>query len=233
QVRNHREMEGHAVTLLEPTEVAEQCGELIDALIQLLVGDGLRYLVLRFRDPDEGGLVPVLRQVAVDTVIGGVQPTTDEPLPEGRVAGIERRVPVLVPGEEVGILLEALGEVLLPESVEDGRIPRIGLANKFGRRIEILLLPPMDGDLRLGELHVFRGLHCLIQPPSIENPNLQLRRRPPSFHIAVPTGKMYRPAIPAATSAAEVQKATAAVRTPTRPPTKTRPSPALAPLKLP
>src|ERR1700674_862890 len=172
-------MELTAVTLLEPTEVAEQCGELIDALVQLLVGDGLRYLVLRFGDPDEGGLVPVLRQVAVDTVIGGVQPTTDEPLPEGRVAGIERRVPVLVPGEEVGILLEAFGEVLLPESVEE------------------LLFPPMDGDLRLGNLHVLRGCasldrHRVMQPPSMSSSRITAFSFP-SIRAALPRQPHDRP----------------------------------------
>src|SRR5256712_11357411 len=147
-------MERHPVTLLEPTEVAEQCGELIDALVKLLVRDGLRTLVLRLGDPDERGLVPVLRQVAIDAVIGGVQLATDKPLPEGCVAGIESRVPVLVPGEEVRVLLEAFGEVLLPESIEDARITCIGLADKSRRRGEVLLLAPMDGDLCLGELHV-------------------------------------------------------------------------------
>src|SRR5206468_240323 len=73
KVGDHRHMERHAVTLLEPTEVTEQRCELIDALVQLLVGDRLRDLVLRLRDPDEGRLVPVFRQMAIDTVVGGVQ----------------------------------------------------------------------------------------------------------------------------------------------------------------
>src|ERR1700674_1914544 len=190
-------MELTAVTLLEPTEVAEQCGELIDALVQLLVGDGLRYLVLRFGDPDEGGLVPVLRQVAVDTVIGGVQPTTDEPLPEGRVAGIERRVPVLVPGEEVGILLEAFGEVLLPESVEDGRITRIGLADEFRGRVEELLFPQRDGDLRRGNPHAWRGCasldrHRVMQPPSMSSSRITAFSFP-SIRAALPRQPHDRP----------------------------------------
>src|SRR2546429_9829740 len=89
KVRDHRQMEGDAITLFEPAEVAQQCSELIDALVELLVSDGLRDLVLGLRHPDERRLVAVLRQMPINAVIGGVKPTSDKPFPEGRVAGIE------------------------------------------------------------------------------------------------------------------------------------------------
>ena len=174
KVGDHRHMERHAVTLLEPTEVTEKRGELIDALVQLLVGDRLRDLVLRLRDPDQGGFIPVLRQVPIDAVVGRVQPATDKPLPERGVAGVEGGMPVLIPGQQIRILLEALGEVLLLEPVEDARVARIGLANEFRGRGEVLLFSPVDRDLRFGDFHVLRRFHYLIgldrhrlmQPPS-------------------------------------------------------------------
>src|SRR5438132_6888748 len=166
QVGDHREVEGHPITLLETTEVPQQGRELVDTLVELLVGDRLGDLVLRLGDPDEGCLVPVLRQVAVDTVVRGVQPAADEPFPEGRVAGVERGVPVLVPGEQVRVFPEALWEVLFLESFEDGRVAGIGLADELRRRVEVLLFSPVDGDLSLGDLDFFRRFHCLNLLPS-------------------------------------------------------------------
>ena len=155
-------MERHAVTLLEPTEVTEQRCELIDPLVQLLVGDRLRDLVLRLRDPDEGRLVPVFRQMAIDTVVGGVQPATNKPLPERCVTGVEGGVPVLIPGQEIRVLLETFREVLLLEPVEDARVARIGLANEFRRRDEVLLFSPVDRDLSFGDFDFLRRVHYLI-----------------------------------------------------------------------
>src|SRR5207245_6519885 len=134
-------------------------------------------LVLRLRGPDEGSLVPVLRQVPIDTVVGGVQPPTDKPLPEGCVAGVEGGVPVLLPGEEIRVLLEAFREVLLLEPVENSRVAGIGLANEFRGRDEVLLFSPVDRDLGFGYFDFLRRVHYLIgfdrhrliQPPSGES----------------------------------------------------------------
>jgi len=49
----------------------------------------------------------------VDAVDARVQLAADPPLPERRVRRVEDRVPLPVPGEELGVLLEALREVLL------------------------------------------------------------------------------------------------------------------------
>src|SRR5207248_8979191 len=123
------------------------------------VGDGLGHLVFRFRDPDQRGLVAVPGQVAVDAVEACVQLSADEPLPEGRVAGVERRVPVLVPGQQVCVFLEALGKVLFRETVPDRRVVGVGLADEFRRRVVVLLLAPVHRDLRFGYLDFGRVLH--------------------------------------------------------------------------
>jgi hypothetical protein len=67
------------------------------------------------RDPNESCLIASLRKVTIHTVDARVEPTADEPFPERRVAGVQGSVPILVPGEQVRILLEALREVLLAE----------------------------------------------------------------------------------------------------------------------
>ncbi len=46
------------------------------------------------------------------------------------MAGVERHVPSLVPVEEIGVLLEALWELVEAESVEYGRVRKVGLSDK-------------------------------------------------------------------------------------------------------
>jgi len=87
--------------------------------------------------------------MAVDTVVASVQPTADKPLPERRIACVERRFPLSVPAEQVPVLIEALREVLLTESPENGRVGRVCLPDKVRRRVIVLLLTPVNGDLRL------------------------------------------------------------------------------------
>jgi hypothetical protein len=57
--------------------------------------------------------------VPIDAVDAGIQPAADKPLPERRVAGVEHRLPLGIPGEKIGVFLEAVGKVLLAESLED------------------------------------------------------------------------------------------------------------------
>ena len=72
ELRKHRHVEGDAVAGLEPAEVAQQGGELVDPDVEVLVGDDPVLLVLGFRHPDEGRLVLVGGYVPVDAVVGGV-----------------------------------------------------------------------------------------------------------------------------------------------------------------
>src|SRR5207244_1876797 len=89
--------------------------------------------------------------MAVHAVDASVQPTAHEPLPKRRVARVEHRVPLGIPGEQIRVLLEAVGEVLLAEPLEDVGVGRVCLLDELFRRLYVLLLTPMNGDLRLGD----------------------------------------------------------------------------------
>ena len=128
-------------------------------------------------------------QMAVHAVVTGVQATADEPLPERGVARVQRRVPVAVPAEQVGVLLEALREPLLAEAVPDGRIRGVGLADEPGRRVEVLLLAPVDRDLGLGHLARLRWFLCSHSstftgdPSEAINARTTLAERPPGRRL--------------------------------------------------
>jgi hypothetical protein len=53
--------------------------------------------------------------VPIDAVVAGVDLAADEPLPERRIAGVQCSVPVLIPGQQIGVFFEALREVFQPE----------------------------------------------------------------------------------------------------------------------
>src|SRR5260370_10696664 len=98
----------------------------------------------------------MLFQVAVDAVIAGVELASDKPLPERRMAGIERGVPIVIPVQKVRIFVEALGEMLLAEFFDYGGVGEGGLCNELGRRIKGILLFPMGG--RFAVIHTLVGL---------------------------------------------------------------------------
>jgi hypothetical protein len=85
----------------------------------------------------------------IDTVVAGIEPSADEPLPEWRIAGVQRGVPVAVPRQQVGVCAEALGKVFLPESESDGRVDQICLADEFRGWTDVLFFLPMNGNLGL------------------------------------------------------------------------------------
>src|SRR6266508_2435208 len=76
-----------------------------------------------------------------------VKSAAHEPLPERRVARVQGRVPVGVPGEQFGVLLEAVGEVVLAEPIEDGRVGRAGLGDELRGGVVVVFLAPVHGDL--------------------------------------------------------------------------------------
>src|SRR6266511_3484469 len=164
ELGQHRKVEGHAVPDLDAAEILKERTELVDPRVELLIGDLLGLFVLRLGHPDQGRLVRARGQVAVDAVDAGVQSSPDEPLPERRVARVQRRVPVRIPDEEIRVLLEALREVLLAEPLEDRRIGRVRLSDERRRRGVELLLPPVHGDLRLGDLRLVYISHW--SPPT-------------------------------------------------------------------
>ncbi len=152
QVGDHRHVQSHPVASLEPGEVTEHGGELVDPSEQLTVADVLVGVRFQLRDPDNGGLVGIGLGVPVDAIVGSVQLAADEPVPEGGRGGVQRGVPALVPGQQVGILREALGELVLGELFEDRRIGAVGLSHESWRRLVVVLFPPVNRDLGFGYL---------------------------------------------------------------------------------
>src|SRR6266550_865265 len=163
QLRDHGEVEGNAVASLDPAEIAEQCCELIDPGVKFLIRDCLGSFCFRLGHPDESSLVATGSQVAIDAVVRSVEPTADEPLPKRRVARVQRRVPIVIPREHIRVFLEALRKVLLTEPFKDTRVACICLPNKLWRGLIVLLLPPVNGNLGLGdECSLFFVRHCSI-----------------------------------------------------------------------
>src|SRR5205085_4344937 len=69
-------------------------------------------------------------------------------------ARVEDRVPLAIPREQLRVLREALRKMLFAESLENRRVIRVRLRNERRWRRVVLLLAPMDGDLRFGETSV-------------------------------------------------------------------------------
>ena len=122
QLGDHRHVQRHPVAGLQPGEVAQQRGELVHLPEQLRVADVHGLVGLELGHEDDRGLVRIGRSVPVDAIVRGVQPAADKPLAERRGAGVQRRVPGLVPGQQIGVFLEAVGELVLGEPLQDGRV---------------------------------------------------------------------------------------------------------------
>ena len=91
--RNHRQIDGDAVALLDVAG-AQDVGHLADFVVQLAVGDVLRLRgVVAF--PDDRGLVAALLEMAVDAVPGDVEDAVLEPF-DRDVAGRKRGILDLV-----------------------------------------------------------------------------------------------------------------------------------------
>src|SRR5260370_9235818 len=87
--------------------------------------------------------------MAIDAVVTGVDSAADEPSPERRIARVERDVPGLVPVEKIGVLLEAVREVVETESFKDRLVGQVGLNNEFLWRVNVGLFLPLDPALLL------------------------------------------------------------------------------------
>jgi hypothetical protein len=144
-------MERDPVAGLDAAEVAQQRGEFVDSPVELRVRDLFALLILELGYPDERVLVAARLEVAIDAVHAGVEAPADPPLPERRIARIEDRVPLAVPREHVRVLLETFREVLRAEALEDRGVVRVRLLHEPRRRWVVLLLTPVNGDLRLGD----------------------------------------------------------------------------------
>ena len=130
-------MNGDAVTLLQPGKFAEQSGYFVHAAIEFLIGDDDVMFVLRFGDEDQRRFVFPFGKVAIDAVIGDVQLATHKPLPERRMLGVQRGVPILIPMEEFRVFTETLGKVLFAKTLDGAGIVQIGLRNEAGGRANV------------------------------------------------------------------------------------------------
>ena len=145
--------------VLSPAKSRSMRGDFVHALVEFLIGDDRCGFVFGFGDEDQRGFVFVFGEMAVDAVVAGVEFSADEPFPEGRIGGVERVVPGLVPIEQLGVDVEAFGEMFFAEFFYEGGIDEIGLGYEFLGRVEVLFFFPMDGDLRFGKFAF--ALRCL------------------------------------------------------------------------
>ncbi len=149
KLRHHRHVQRNSVAFLQTAEVSQQRGDLIHAHGKFLVGDVLDSFLLRLGNEVDRGLVLVFSEMAIDAVVTGVDSAADEPSPERRIARVERDVPGLVPVEKIGVLLEAVREVVETESFKDRLVGQVGLNNEFLWRVNVGLFLPVDRDLCL------------------------------------------------------------------------------------
>ena len=188
QFRHHRHVKRHPVAGLEPGEVAQQRRELVHPHVKLLIGDDGVRLVLRFGDVDQRRLVLVSVEVAVDAVEAGIQLAADEPLPARRVGGIERRLPTLDPGQEIGVFLEAIGKIIEAEALVNPGIRHVRLGDERRRWGDLPLFLPMDLDLRFARVGVLDDRLVAHEPVSLlailfRLPVLLRRPRTDLYHI--------------------------------------------------
>src|SRR5690348_2871390 len=87
--------------------------------------------------------------MAVHAVDACIELAADEPLEERWFARVEYLIPLLVPGQEVGVLDEGIREVLRTEAIEDRGIVAVRLLDEVIRWRVVVLLAPVDGNFRL------------------------------------------------------------------------------------
>jgi hypothetical protein len=93
----HRHVHHHAIALLD-AQAFQAVGELADAAVQLGIGDAGDVAVVGFKD--DGDLVGVGGQVAVQAVVGRVQHPILEPFEERRLAVVQHAGERLLPGDQ-------------------------------------------------------------------------------------------------------------------------------------
>ena len=132
---DHRQVDPDDVARTHPA-VLERVGQALDVAVQVGVGD--RALLALLAVPVERHALSAARQdVAVDAVVGGVQPAAAEPAVERRVGLVEHGGPAPVPVQALGLGgPEAL--VIARGVVVDRRIGDHGALGELRRRREAL-----------------------------------------------------------------------------------------------
>src|SRR6516225_1404518 len=103
--------------------------------------------------------------MAINAVVTGIEPTADEPSPEGRMTGVKRYIPALVPVEESRVLLKAFRKLVEAEAVEDTRVLQVGLSDEWFWGTNIVLFLPVDRNL--GLRHFCGSILRHTLPPSL------------------------------------------------------------------
>ena len=67
----------------------------------------------------------------------------------------------------IGVFLEAVGEVVETESVEDPLVGQVGLSNKFLWRVDVGPFQPVNGDLDRG--HFCGSILSHTLPPKLSH----------------------------------------------------------------
>ncbi len=118
--------------------------------------------MLRLRHENQRRFVLVLREMAIDAVVASIELSSDEPLPERRIAGVERRMPVVIPVEQIGVGAETFGEIFLVELRHKRGVVEICLTDEFGGGEEEVFFFPVDGDLGFVFSRGWRGFWCFV-----------------------------------------------------------------------
>ena len=147
QFRYHRHVEGHPVASFETGEIPQKGREFVHADIQFLIRDVLVALFERLRHEMNRRLVLVFGQMTVHAVITGIDLSALEPFVARGIAGIQDLVPVFVPGQQIGVFLEAVREIIQAETVIDFFIGHIGLGDEFRCGIIESFFLPVNGNL--------------------------------------------------------------------------------------
>src|SRR5262249_42008141 len=119
QLGHHRHVQRHAIAGLQAAKVAQERGELVDTNKEVLIGEVLDRLGLRFGNEMDRGLVLVPSEVPIYAVEAGVDLAADEPAPKGRRGAVERLLPALVPVEQVCEFLKAFRELVESKALEN------------------------------------------------------------------------------------------------------------------
>jgi len=83
QLRNHGHVDGDAVAGLQPGKIAQHGSDFVHPPVEFLVGDDRGGFALRLRNKNQRRFVFVLREMAVDAVVAGVDFAADKHFQNG------------------------------------------------------------------------------------------------------------------------------------------------------
>ncbi len=166
QFCRHGHMQCYTVACFESAEILQHCCEFIHPYPKFLIGDMIHSFLFQFRHKVDGCFVAVFCQMSVYTVVGGIDQTALEPFVAGSIAGIQNRIPVFVPVQQIRVFLVAVRHIFQGHALIYAFVRHICLGNEFsGRGIHLLLFPVgRDCSFRYIQVFVFFFCHFLFSP---------------------------------------------------------------------